>query len=212
MRKWFDEQLGELNNKMIEMGALIERAIARSVRAFQTQDKDMARSIQTDDRLVDEKEKEIESLCLRLLLEQQPVARDLRMISTALKIITDMERIGDHAADIAEQCIFLSEMKDVKQVVLIPQMAQVAVRMVTDSIDAYVRKDLELAREVIAQDDQVDAFFVQVKEELMVLVHENTDYIEQTFDLMQIAKYLERIGDHAENIAEWVIFSITGKH
>ena len=212
MRSRFDEQLILLSNSLIEMGALIEHAIASATKALISHDADTARRIIDGDAVIDEKEKEIESLCLKLILNQQPVARDLRQISTALKMITDMERIGDQAADISELCIFLATQEYIKKLEHIPQMAEATIRMVTDSIDAFVRKDLELAHTVIDCDDVVDDLYVTVKKDLIELVHEDVSNGEQAFDLMQIAKYYERIGDHAVNIAEWVIFSITGMH
>ncbi|MDR2078613.1 MAG: phosphate signaling complex protein PhoU [Treponema sp.] len=212
MRGHFDEQLTELHNNMIEMGAMIERAIARATRALETQDAGEAREVIEGDSLIDDKEKEIESLCLKLLLFQQPVARDLVQISTALKMITDMERIGDHASDLSEICIYLAPQDYIKKMDHIPQMAEATIKMVKESIDAFVKNDLELAKKVIAYDDVVDKLFFTVKKDLIALVHENADSGEQAFDLLQIAKYYERIGDHAVNIAGWVIFSLTGRH
>ena len=212
MRSRFDEQLTGLNNNLIEMGALIEHAIGSATKALQERDVAAAKKIMADDGIIDEKEKEIESLCLKLLLHQQPVARDLRQISTALKMITDMERIGDQAADISELCVYLNGQEFIKRLEHIPQMAEATIKMVTDSIDAFVNKDLELAQSVIGYDDVVDALYVSIRQDLIGLIHEDADAGEQAFDLLQIAKYYERIGDHAENIAEWVIFSITGKH
>jgi len=212
MRSRFDEQLIQMNNSLIEMGALVERDIAGATKALVSQDADMAKSIITGAYAIDDKEKEIESLCLKLILNQQPVARDLRQISTALKMITDMERIGDQAADISELCVYLSAQEYIKKLEHIPQMAEATIKMVTESIDAFVKKDLELAQNVIDYDDVVDDLYVTVKRDLIDLVHEDVSNGEQAFDLLQIAKYYERIGDHAVNIAEWVIFSITGKH
>ena len=212
MRSRFDEQLTLLNNSLIEMGAMVERAIARAAKALISQDTASARSIIEGDSTIDEKEKEIESLCLKLILNQQPVARDLRQISTALKMTTDMERIGDHAADISELCVYLSAQEYIKKLEHIPQMAEATIKMVTDSIDAFVRKDLELAQAVIDYDDVVDDLYITVKKDLIGLIHKDVKNGEQAFDLLQIAKYYERIGDHAVNIAEWVIFSITGMH
>lgn len=212
MRSRFDEQLTELNNNLIEMGALIESAITKAVKALQEQDADAAKQIMGNDRIIDEKEREIESLCLKLLLHQQPVARDLRLISTALKMITDMERIGDHASDISELCVYLSEYPYPQKFDHISSMAKAVIKMVNESIDAYVRKDLSLAQSVIDYDDVVDDLYLAIKSDLIRLVHENADNGEQAFDLLQVAKYFERIGDHAVNIAEWVIFSISGKH
>ena len=212
MRNRFDEQLIILNNSLIEMGALVERAIELATKSLIDQDVQTAKEIIDGDVVIDEKEKEIESLCLKLILNQQPVARDLRQISTALKMITDMERIGDQAADISELCIYLSSQEYIKKLEHIPLMAEATMRMVTDSIDAYVEKDLELARRVIEDDDIVDDLYVLVKNDLIELIHKDVDSGEQAFDLLQIAKYYERIGDHAVNIAEWVVFSITGMH
>jgi len=212
MRSRFDEQLTLLHNSLIEMGALVERAIADATKALISQDAEIARGIISSEYRVDEKEKEIESLCLKLLLNQQPVARDLRQISTALKMITDIERIGDQAADISELCVYLSAQEYIKKLDHIPQMAEETIKMVTGSIDAFVKKDLNLAHAVIENDDVVDGLYVTVKKDLIALVHDDVKHGEQAFDLLQIAKYYERIGDHAVNIAEWVIFSITGKH
>ncbi|MCL2026838.1 MAG: phosphate signaling complex protein PhoU [Leptospirales bacterium] len=213
MRDRFNKQLLELNNKLIEMGALIERAISRAADALEKQDAAEAEAVIAGDDIIDDMEKEIETQCLKLLLVQQPVARDLGLISTALKMITDMERIGDHAADISGLSIGLSKQHgQTKTMEQIRQMASATAKMVTDSIDSFVKKDLELAHSVTAHDDVVDKLFATVKKDLIALVHEDADNGEQAFDLLQIAKYYERIGDHAVNIAEWVIFSITGKH
>ncbi len=212
MRSRFEEQLTDLNNNLIEMGALIEHAIASATKALLEQDAQTARQIMAGDPVIDDKEKEIESICLKLLLNQQPVARDLRQISTALKMITDMERIGDQAADISELCVYLANQEYIKKPEHIPQMARATIQMVTDAIDAFVQKDLALAQSVIAYDDVVDDLYVKNKHDLIELVHVDVNNGEQAFDLLQIAKYYERIGDHAVNIAEWVIFSITGKH
>jgi len=212
MRSRFDEQLSSLNNSLIEMGAMIENAISKATKALVEQDVALAAEVMNSDNIIDEKEKDIESQCMKLLLSQQPVARDLRQISTALKLITDMERIGDQAADISEICVYLADQVYIKKLEHIPQMANATIKMVTDSIDAYVRKDLDLAEAVIEYDDVVDELYVQIKQDLIALVHEDVENGEQAFDLMQIAKYYERIGDHATNIAEWVIYTITGKH
>jgi len=207
----FDGQLSELNQSLIEMGALIETAITLTCKALVTQSVELADEAIRCDREIDDMEKEIEHRCLKLLLQQQPVARDLRMVSAALKMITDMERIGDQASDIAEITISMAGQPYIKKLEHIPAMAQATVRMVTDSIDAFVKKDIQLTRSVIAADTEVDRLFQTVKAELKDLVRHNPDHIEQAIDLLMIAKYFERIGDHAENIAEWVEFSITGK-
>ena len=211
MRNRFDEQLELLNTEMIQMGALCERAIASAVKALVNGDYELAVQVQKQDDEINHQERSIESLCLKLLLQQQPVARDLRQISSALKMITDMERIGDQAADIAE---ILTMEKNLAVPVSVPieEMARATCRMVTDSVEAYVRKDLKGARAVIAYDDVVDGLFDQVKTELIRLLGESSESGEWVLDLLMIAKYFERIGDHATNIAEWVEFSITGVH
>ena len=212
MRKQFREQLTELNNELIEMGTLIENAISDANKALLAQDAAMAKRIIENDRTINQKEKEIESFCLNLILRQQPIAKDLRMISTVLKMITDIERIGDHAADISEIVILLADTQYMKRLEDIPKMADATIKMVTESIDAYVKKDIELASKVIAYDDVVDELFQTVKKDLIEMIHEDKSRGEQAMDLLMIAKYFERIGDHAVNIAEWVIFSLTGKH
>jgi phosphate transport system protein len=212
MRGKFDEQLALLNNMLIEMGAQIETAIASSIEALNTQDTELARRTIDFDHEIDQKEKDIESLCLKLLLQQQPVARDLRLISSALKMITDMERIGDQSADIAEISILLSKTPYMLKLANITKMAEATAKMVTESIDAFVKKDLALANRVIAYDDVVDGLFNDIRNELIALIQADAANGEQAIDLIMTAKYLERIGDHATNIAEWVAFSITGNH
>jgi len=212
MRAQYDEQLNEMHQLLLTMGAYIENAIDMAVKALIEQDRELAeKTIQYDDE-IDNLEKEIERVCLNLLLRQQPVASDLRHVSTILKMITDMERIGDHAEDISEITILLADAVYIKRLEHIPQMAETAKKMVTDAIDAFVKKDLDLARAVIAADDRVDELFSDVKDELIALIRENAENGEQALDLLMIAKYFERIGDHAVNIAEWVIFSMTGQH
>ena len=212
MRSRFDEQLTILNNSLIEMGAMIEQAISKATNALISQDIIIAEEVIESEVEINEKEKEIESICLKLILNQQPVARDLRQISSALKMITDMERIADQAADISEICIYLAEQEYIKKLEHIPQMANATIKMVSDSIEAFVKKDLKLSQSVIDYDDVVDALYILVKKDLINLIHEDVSNGEQAFDLLQIAKYYERIGDHAVNIAEWVIFYITGNH
>jgi len=212
MRTRFDEQLKEMNISLIQMGACIENAIALATKALIEQDSALAKKAIECDNEINEMEKHIESQCLKLILHQQPIASDLRLISTALKMITDMERIGDHATDISEITLMLSDARYIKKLEHIPQMAEATIKMVSDSIDAYVRKDLTLANAVIKYDDRVDSLFCAVKEDLILLIHENVENGGQAMDLLMIAKYFERIGDHAVNIAEWVIFSITGEH
>ena len=212
MRNKFEEQLTLLHEMLVEMGSMIERAIAMAIQALIEQNEDKAKEAIAFDIEIDQMEKDIEALCLRLLLQQQPVARDLRLISSALKMITDMERIGDQAADISEIALLLINETYIKKLDNIPQMAVTASKMVTESIDAFVKKDLELAQAVIESDDIVDMFFITIKNSLIDLISANKDKGGQALDLLMIAKYFERIGDHATNIAEWVVFSITGKH
>jgi len=212
MRNRFDKQLDQLNNELIEMGSLIEQAIAMAINALVNKDIDKAQQAIAFDEEINRQEKEIESLCLKLLLQQQPVAKDLRLISSALKMITDMERIGDHASDISEITISMANAPHIKKFDHIQEMAKETTVMVVNSIDAFVKKDIELANKVIQQDDVVDDLFVAIKQELISMIKENPEYAEQATDLLMIGKYFERIGDHATNIAEWVIFSIVGKH
>ena len=212
MRNRFDRQLKRLNDELIHMGSVIEQSIEKTLVALVTQDKKKAQEVIAGDVEVDRQEREIESLCMKLLLQQQPVARDLRLISSALKMITDMERIGDQAADIAELALFMSEKPYIKELKHINQMGKETMIMVVNSVDAFVEKDLERAKQVLAHDDIVDNLFVAVKEELIELIHQNIENGEQAADLLMIAKYFERIGDHATNIAEWVMYSITGEH
>ena len=211
-RNRFDSELSKLNDELIGMGSMIEKAIETAITALVKQDTKMAETAIRGDSDIDQAEKDIETLCLRLLLQQQPVARDLRLISSALKMITDMERIGDHAADISEMTLLMADTPYIKNLDHSEAMARETTVMLHSSIDAFVRKDLELAGEVIESDDKVDDLFMQVKRELIELIHQNADNGEQATDLLLVAKYFERIGDHATNIAEWVVFSITGTH
>ena len=212
VRNRFDEQLHTLNHELLEMGALIERAIRSATDALVKQDVEAALQAIAADKEVDQAERDIESLCLKLLLQQQPVARDLRLISSALKMITDMERIGDQASDIAELVIYLSREPYIKELTHLPQMAENAIRMVIGALDAYVRKDVVLAQEVMGMDDAIDTLFVMVKDELISLIRHDVSAGSQAIDLLMIAKYYERIGDHAQNIAEWVEYALTGRH
>lgn len=212
MRNRFDRELELLNNELLEMAALIENAIVTAVHALTTHNEELAREAIRFDSTVDEKERDIERRCLKLLLQQQPVATDLRSISTALKMITDMERIGDQAADISELALQLEKSDYEQNMEHISKMANATVRMVKESIDAFVNRDLSLARQVMDYDDVVDGLFDQVKNDLISLIRQNAESGEQAIDLLIIAKYFERIGDHATNIAEWAEFSITGIH
>ena len=210
MRNRFDRQLVQLNNELIEMGGMIEKAISDTVKALVNQDIELASNVIEYDEEIDHQEREIEQLCLKLLLQQQPVAKDLRLISAALKMIT--ERIGDHATDISEITIELSKESYIKKLDHIQQMAKETMVMLVQSVEAFVNKDMDKARAVIAHDDVVDDLFNKVKAELIAMIHEDVNAGEQASDLLMAAKYFERIGDHATNISEWVIFSITGQH
>ena len=212
MRNRFDRQLSTLNDELIEMGSMIEKSIETAIKALVNQDVDLARHAIEADEEIDRQERIIEDLCLKLLLQQQPVAKDLRLISSALKMITDMERIGDHASDISEITIALADQPYIKKLEHIQQMAKETMIMLVGSIEAFVDKDLEKANEVIKRDDVVDDLFDKVKKELIQMIHENADKGEQAADLLMVAKYMERIGDHATNISGGGIFSITGEH
>lgn len=212
MRNRFDKQLVELNNELIQMGSLIEKAIELAFSALIRQDVKRAKDAISFDEEINHQEKVIESLCLKLLLEQQPVAGDLRLISAALKMITDMERIGDHAADISEITILLGEAPYLNHMQEIKEMAKETTMMVVNSVEAFVTKDVVRAEQVIKQDDKVDLLFDRVKKGIIELIAKDATNGEQAADLLMVAKYFERIGDHATNIAEWVLFSITGVH
>ena len=211
MRSRFDEQLMQLNRELIEMGALCEEAISVASESLLANDKQLAAKVAPLDSEIDRKERTIESLCLKLLLQQQPVARDLRQISAALKMITDMERIGDQAEDIAE-IICSIEVHPAGNSRLLQEMADATIKMVTESVDAFVKNDIIIAKKVIEDDDIVDSYFDQIKQKLIANIAEDPDNGEFAIDILIIAKYFERIGDHAVNIAEWVIFSVTGEH
>ena len=210
MRKRFEGQLNELNRLMTQMGELLNNALAMMVESLTKRDVELAKKVILTDITVDEMEKEIEQLCMRLLMQQQPVAGDLRIISSALKIITDMERIGDHAADISDNITYMAKDDYTPHIGDIVKMADKAGLMVKDSVRAFVQKDLDLAKEVLTKDDEIDALFLKVKLDLIEKLRKDASFSEQSMDLMMNAKYLERIGDHAENIAEWVVFAITG--
>lgn len=211
MRTKFDMQLANLNKELIGMGALCEQVIALAAKSLSDGDVETAKKIFPLDSEIDQKERDIESMCLKMLLSQQPVARDLRQISAALKMITDMERIGDQAADIAEIIGFIGRSNS-DECAYIPQMARATIKMVTESVDAYVKQDINIAKSVIAHDDVVDDYFKKVKTSLIDMILKNPADAEFAIDLIMIAKYFERIGDHATNIAEWVEFSLTGIH
>ena len=211
MRKHFDDQIAQLGEQMMAMGALVENTIERAIRALQTDDMAEAAAIRDGDHVVDEKEREVEAMCIHMLLQQQPVARDLRTISAALKMITDMERIGDQAADIAD-IVKVTSLGVPDASIRLKDMAKATASMVTKCIDAYVKQDLKLAREVIDSDDIVDDLFDEVKDEILQGMRKGITTDVQSLDYLMIAKYYERIGDHATNIAEWVVYSINGHH
>ena len=210
MRNKFEEQLERLHVELIQMGALCEDGISAAAEALLQNNPGLAQTAIDAEREIDQKEREVENLCIKLLLQQQPVAKHLREISAALKMISDLERIGDQASDIAELVpyVHLEEGTGLH----IGDMARAVIRMVTDSVDSFVKRDLDLARAVYTADDKVDALFDQVKQELIGMIAKDASRGEQCMDLLMVAKYLERIGDHATNVAEWVEYSITNVH
>ena len=211
MRSKFEEQLKLLNEEMMHMGSIIEECIQKAVEALIRHDLELAKKVMANDHLVDEQQKVIESICFQLLMQQQPVAKDLRMITAAMKMVTDMERIGDQAADICEITIRLYNQTYIKRLEHINQMATETMLMLIQSIEAYVEKDVEKAKKVIDHDDVVDDLFNKVKSDLITMIHKDPDCGEQAVDLLMVAKYFERIGDHTTNIGEWVIFSLDNK-
>ena len=211
MRLKFDEQLKQLGEEMTHMGSMIEKAIQDAVQALLNHDVETAQRIMKEDDLVDQEQKKIENLCFQLLIQQQPVARDLRTITAAMKMVTDMERIGDHAADISELTVAIAGTPYRLRGENIKRMAAETMVMLVDAVDSYVNKDMNKAHAVIAHDDIVDDYFVKVKADLIEVIRENPEYGEYAADLLLVNKYLERIGDHATNIAEWVIFALNDK-
>ncbi|MEE1061362.1 MAG: phosphate signaling complex protein PhoU [Ruminococcus sp.] len=211
MREYFDLQLVDLNNKLVGMGVLIEDAIANTIDIIVNKNYDKLEDARLIEEKINESEKRIQALCLNLLLLQAPVAGDLRAVSSALKMITDMERIGDQALDIAEMSVFFKNRESIYAMTDIVEMANQASEMVNTAIDAFVRKDLELAKSIAQRDDIIDGLFEDIKKELVDIIHNDKELGLQAIDVMLIAKYLERIGDHAVNISEWVVFSITGE-
>lgn len=212
MRTKFESELRTMHESLIQMASLAERAISSTVQALKNMDEALAHQVMENDDQIDQLEKEVERRCLRLLLQQQPVASDLRNVSTALKMITDLERIGDQAADIAEVTLFLCKNRNFQMPEGMSEMAVAAIKMVRGAIDAFVEGDLDKARFVIDYDDVVDRAFLRTRDELIQQVKQSVGDAEQSMDLLMIAKYLERIGDHAVNTAEWVVFSLTGSH
>lgn len=209
MRERFEGQLALLHQELTEMGSLCETVISLAAQALSSWDKELDRQVRTVGAEIDEKERTIENLCMKLLLRQQPVAKDLRAISAALKMITDLERIGDQAEDIVE---IVPHMKAHGESAKLREMAKETIAMVTDSVDAYVRQDVDLAKAVQLHDDVVDGYFARIKDSLIGVIARNPAEGGYTLDLLMIAKYFERIGDHATNVAEWVEFSVTGIH
>lgn len=211
-RHSFDQGLEDLHLELIKMGSLVEESIENTIHALKKQDVELARKVFRNDDVIDDMEQKIERMCLNLIARQQPLAKDLRTISTALKIITDMERIGDHSSDIAEITIRMANEKYIKPLIDIPKMAELAKQMVKNSIDAYVKQDIQLAEEVCASDDEVDDLFAKIKLELINIVKNDPESVDQIINFLFIAKYLERMADHATNIGEWVVFNVTGEH
>ncbi len=210
MRNRFDLQLEKLNSGLIEMGSLVEQAVERAIDALMTHDTEKAEQNMEFDKEIDQKMKELENLCLKLLLSQQPVARDLRLISSALKMVSDLERIGDQCADISEIVTVIPSGADWSSLKEIPDMAMAVKKMVSESVDAFVRGDTQLAQKVCDDDDTVDYLFTVIRQRLVEEVRSGHDLGEMIVDLLMVIKYFERIGDHAVNVAKWVIFSITG--
>lgn len=211
MRSKFDEQLLELNKEMIEMGNKIILSIKNAIEALVARDENMARAIMESDAEVDHLQKKIEGICFNLLIQQQPVARDLRTVTAAMKMVTDMERIGDHAADISEMTILMGQNSQIDKFEHISKMATETMIMLNHSIEAFASKDVIKAKEVIEHDDVVDDLFVEAKKDVIELILNNPGEGEEATDILMIAKYFERIGDHATNIAEWVIYSLKQK-
>jgi phosphate transport system regulatory protein PhoU len=210
MRTRFQEQLDLLNTRLIELGVLCEQAIARSMKALLTGDKTLVVDAKKNDKEINQLQRDIEALCMKILIQQQPVAGDLRFISSALKMITDMERIGDQAADIAEIVLKADDDLSGFNNHHISTMAEGVIKMVTESVDAFVKHDIQLAKVVIKYDDVIDELFTKIKRDLIQLIANDTIQGDKALDLLMIAKYLERIGDHAENTAESVLYSIRG--
>lgn len=211
MREYFDLELKALNDKLIEMGALVEGAIKNTITIITNGEYDKLETSRIIEEKINKMEREIQNYCLNLLLLQSPVAGDLRTVSAALKMITDLERIGDQAIDIAEMSTYLKDCESIYSMTHLSEMAERSSNMVTTAIDAFVKKDLKLANTVATMDDAIDDLFNKVKQEVIDIINANKELDQQAIDVLLIAKYFEKIGDHAENIGEWVVFSITGK-
>lgn len=211
-RNYFDKELQELHLSMLKMCTVVEEALINSVHALKNQDTEMAQGVIDGDDVIDDMEHEIEDKCLKLIALQAPMAKDLRFIATALKIITDLERIADHAVDISKITVRLSSEKYIKELIDIPRMGEIATRMVKESIDAYVKQDVEKAHEVAKMDDEVDALYKQIFRELLLIMMEDPKKINQATNFLFVSKSLERIGDYVTNICEKIIYSITSEH
>ncbi|MBD9050006.1 phosphate signaling complex protein PhoU [Ruminococcus sp.] len=211
MREYFDLELKALNDKLIEMGALVEGAIKNTITIITNGEYDKLETSRIIEEKINKMEREIQNYCLNLLLLQSPVAGDLRTVSAALKMITDLERIGDQAIDIAEMSTYLKDCENIYSMTHLSEMAERSSNMVTTAIDAFVKKDLKVAKTVATMDDAIDDLFNKVKQEVIDIINANKELDQQAIDVLLIAKYFEKIGDHAENIGEWVVFSITGK-
>lgn len=212
MREKFDRELKNLNDKLLEMGGQVELSIENSLKALVNKDLNLANEVFTCDDVIDSMEKEIEDMCFRIILRQHPVAGDLRLISSILKMITDLERIGDHAQDISQITMHLVDKNYIKDLKHIKEMCEIATSMVKESINAFLVKDTQLIKEIIEKDRKVNDLFDIIRRELIDLIRKDIENSTQAIDFLMIAKYLERIGDHAKNIAEWALFSITGVH
>lgn len=210
MRNRFDEELDKLNIDIVKMGNMVETALENTIDAFKNQDKKLAKDIMDNDRLVNDMERTIESRCFNLMLRQQPIARDLRTITTALKVVTDLERIGDQSADISEVMLNIEGKHIYRTVEHIPNMLKTAKALVHESIQAFVERDLNRANATADMDEEIDRLFAEVKEEIIAIIKENSESVDDCLDYLMIAKYLERIGDHASNICEWLDFMLTG--
>lgn len=212
VRYAFDESLENLNLDLVRMASAVEKSIDQSILALKNKDIELAKKVVEEDDIIDDMNAEIEAKCIRLIATQQPLAKDLRLITSILKMITDLERIADQSADISELMLKIKEENYIKPLIDVPRAADVAREMVKEAIDAYVNKDIELAKKVCKKDEIVDEYYETILKDLQELMKKNPDYIGQGIILIQVAKYIERISDHATNLAEWVIYIITGKH
>lgn len=211
-RHLFEQELTTMHDEIVRMGVAVENAISQAVTALIEQDSDLARKTMEQDDEIDAMERQIEEKCLEIITKQQPVARDLRDITSALKLITDLERIADHASDISERILNLSGKKRVMIHYDLITMAEISKEMIREALDAYVTRDIEVASKTIREDDRVDELYKKLRAEMIHLMSVDSENIEQYVDLLQISKYFERIADHAQNVAEWVVFYVQGRH